>query len=1270
MSSDLVRVRRPDESAAEPGAARRRGLSWEAVAYLVLGLLVGTAVIGADQGWFTPDTKPEVYLAPVRTLLRTLSTWDPDPHLGQPNFQTGLLPVSLAISAIDALGLPAWLVPRVWRTLLLLVAGWGAVRLFHLLAAERSSAAGRVTAAAVYVANPYVVVAGATTPVLVPYALLPWLLLALARAVRAPSSWRWPAAFALVFFLMTGMNAGVVALFMCLAVPCYLLYLRLTERTPWPRLLGPTLRCAGLAVLVSLYWLVPAAMAGETGEAVAAFTERPENVASTSSFPETLRLLGFWVMYFQQDGRPAMPGAAAYLTSPLPMLASFLLPVLAAAAALLARARARALAVLLLAVAVPVMVGLFPPAAPSPFGRLLSAAFQRVPGAIAFRTTNKAGALVALAYALLLGLGAAELLRRGARGERPWRGAAAVAVAVILAVSVLPAWTGGLYPIRYQVPGYWHELAADVNAGQDDTRVLLAPGASNTAYRWGMEGPDDVNLSLLSRPSVVRTTVPNGSFEQTNFLAAMDLPLSTGDPDPEVVAAMARYLGVAEVVVRNDQRWETFGGPRPSVVAKRLGGEPSLDLVAAYGRPGEHTVAPVSDLYPPEHALQDAAVPPLQRYAVAGPRRIVRAEPAAGAMLVDGDSFAIPSLAGLGLAPGEPAFRLLGSVTPAELAASVADGARVVVTDSNRRRAWGSFRTGQNYSPTLRADQPLGPSTLTLFGDPDTQTVTRLEGAASVTATGSGSLLTATPFGKPEHAFDGDRRTAWTTGDFGGAVGQSVTLRLDEPAEVGAITLRPVLSEPGVQVAGVRVRVDAGTVEVPVPAEPEVRVDVPDATTSQVTVEVTQVRGVGLNPVGFWEIGVPGVEVRQVARLPRTLRRLAGALSPADRARLDAAPIDVVLTRAAGEAGNRFHDEERVLDRELWLPAARDLVVTGRAAAGPGLPDPVVDRLAGAPGTVVASSSSRFFDEVGARASQALDGDPDSAWVPDGRGPGEWIELRLPGERLDHVDVLQSVPKGLVGVDAIVAAEVSVNGGEPFLVNLRQGQTRVDFPAAKVRRLRLTIDKVAGLGGQVRISELRAGRARIPAAPLSRRLSGCVELATVDGDPLRVRLDGTVGDLAAGGSLPVRGCGGPLRLGAGDHRVRSSPGWLVDLLGLSSPAPGARAAPPPAPATVAVTERSAAGLTVRTGAASGPYYLVAGQGYDRRWRATMDGRELGPPLLLDGYSIGWRITDPRPHRFEVAFGPQRAARWAFLASAAGLVLVAGLLIGWRPRRRA
>jgi len=1264
MSRELVRVH-PTEPAEAAPPPRRPTLSWEAVAYLTLGLLAATAVILTDQGWFTPDTKPEVYLAPLRTLARTLSSWDPDPHLGRPNFQTGLLPVSAVVSAIDALGLPAWLVLRVWRALLLLVAGWGAVRLFHLLAGERSTPAGRVAAAGAYVANPYVIVAGATTPVLVPYALLPWLLLAFARSVREPSSWRWPAAFALAFFLMTGMNAGVVAVFMCLAVPCYLLYVRLAERTPWRRLARPTLRCLSLALLVSLYWLVPAVMAGETGEAVAAFTEAPGNVATTSSYSETLRLLGYWVMYFQQDGRSAIPGAVGYLSNAPLLVASFLVPVLAAACALLARARARAFAVILLAVAVPIMVGLFPPTAPSPFGRLLRAAFDAVPGAIAFRTTNKAGALAALAYALLFGFGAAELFPRTIP-TIAWRAALAGAVAVVLAVAVMPAWTGGLYPLRYDVPGYWRRLARDVNAGPADSRVLLAPGTSNVPYRWGMEGPDDLNLSLFSRPSVVRTTVPNGSIEQTNFLAAMDIPVSTGSADPAAVAAMARYLGVGEVVVRNDLRWETFGGSRPSVVAGSLAGAPSLRPAGSYGKPGEHTVAGVSDFYPPEQALQDAALPPLQRYAVAGPRPVTRTEPVRGAMLVDGDSFAIPSLVRLGLAPGGPAFRLLGSVTPAELAASLAGGARVVVTDTNRRRAWGSFRTGQNYSPTLRADQPLPRSTLTLFGDPDAQTVTRLEGARSVSATASGSLLTNTPFGKPELAFDGDRRTAWITGDFGGAVGQSITMTLDEPVDVGEVVLRPLLPEPGVQIAAVRVRVDAGAVEVPVPAEPEVRVAVPHATTSRVTVEITQVRGAGLNPVGFWEIGVPGAQVRQVVRLPQTLRRLAGRLAPADRARLDAAPIDVVLARAAGPAGDRFHDEERILDRELWLPAERDFTVTGLAAAGPNLPDLVVDRLAGGPRGVRASSSSRFFDAIGARASRALDGDPASAWVPDGRGPGEWIELELPGDRLDHVEVVQTVPNGPSGADVITGAEVSINGAEPFLVGLEPGATRIGFPARKVERLRLTIAKVAGLGGQVRISELKAGDARIPSPPPSQRLRGCVQIATVDGEPLEVRLDGTVRQFMAGEALPLGDCGEPLRLSGGDHQIVSSTGWLVDLLGLSSPAPPTRLSPVPPPADLRVIGSSRSGMTIRTGPAAGPYYLVVGQGYDRRWRAAMEGRWLGPPLLLDGYSVGWRITDQRPHRFEVAFGPQRAASLSLAVSGAGLALVAVLLVG--PRR--
>ena len=76
---------------------------------------------------------------------------------------------------------------------------------------------------------------------------------------------------------------------------------------------------------------------------------------------------------------------------------------------------------------------------------------------------------------------------------------------------------------------------------------------------------------------------------------------------------------------------------------------------------------------------------------------------------------------------------------------------------------------------------------------------------------------------------------------------------------------------------------------------------------------------------------------------------------------------------------------------------------------------------------------------------------------------------------------------------------------------------------------------------------------------------------------------------------------------------------------------------------------------------------MLGQGFDPRWSATMDGRPLGPPVLLDGYSVGWRVDAPGPHRFTITYGPQRAAVAAGLASLAALVLVLVLLVG-RPGR--
>jgi arabinofuranan 3-O-arabinosyltransferase len=1272
VSRELARVEAPPAPPARP--PRRPADYAEPAAYALLGLVVLAVLLFNDWGWITPDTRPEVYLAPGRTLLGALSAWRPDPYLGQPNFDTGTAPVALAVLLLRFIGVSAWLAVRLWRALLLGVAAWGAVRLFHQVTGDaaaggRSNPAGRVTVALLYVANPYVVVAGATNPILLPYALAPWLLLALARAVREPRSWRWPAAFALAFLASGGTNAGVVSLFMLLGVPCYLLWSVLARQRRFGELWRPTLRCLMLAALVSLYWLVPAVLSASSGQAIAVNTEQPGDIGSVSSYSETLRLLGLWTLYGRAGDRLFLPGFAGYLTNPLVVLASFALPVAAVLGAMLSRATARALGAIMLAVAVPLMVGLYPTSEPSPFGRLLQLAFDRVPGAIAFRTTNKAGALAALAVSLLVGLGVAELARRqGGRRPLAGRGASLLAALIalgVVAMAVLPAWTGGLAVERFKLPSYWRRAAADLNAQGTSRRVLLLPGQVQADYTWGLQGPDDLPASLLDRPSALRTTVPNGSPEQSNFLAAVDVPVSAGAPDLGGVSAMARYLGASQVLLRNDVVWRESGGAEPTALSASLARDPGLRQDASYGRPGQNVDLPDGSPSRP---------PPLQRFAVAGAPPVVRAEPAGGTLLVDGDNFALPGLERLGLLHGQPAFRLLGDTSADDLALALDDGARIVLTDTNRRRAWRVPRAGQSYSPTLRAEDPIDPGTptLSLFGDPLRQSTAVLTGARSITATSSGSVFGPVPYGKPAFAFDGDPTTAWTTGDFGAAVGQSITLELQHPVIISSLSLRPVLGGP-VQIAGVRVLLDGRTVDADVPAQPSVEVAFPPTTTSRVTVQITRTRGgPGLNPVGFWEIGVPGVQASEGVRLAGGLRELVGALDDRARQRLAATPLDVVLARADGDPARPEDDEERALDRSFWLPDARTLEPSGMVRFGPGLPDSTIDRLAGASGKVVADSSSRAFDGLGVRASQALDGDPDTAWVPAGRGVGEWIELRFPSRTLDHVTVTQIVPRGLVGVDTVIQARLSLDGGPPRTVSLRSGASQLRFPRQRVSKLRLELTKVVGPGSQVRISGIDAGGARIAPAPGSTRLRPCQPLASVDGKPLELTIAGTLDQLTRGDTLPLRACpSSPLRLGVGDHRLQTAPGWLVDLLDLrSSPGDAAAAEVPPAPRAT-VLSSSPTRVTLSTEAAQGPYYLVLGQGYDPRWRGTIDGQPLGPPQVIDGYSVGWRIADRQPHRIAVDFTPQRWATASLAASLVALaVVLALLLVPWWRRAAA
>ena len=150
-----------------------------------------------------------------------------------------------------------------------------------------------------FLLNPYVVVFTArTTVTLLGYAALPWLLVCVPRGLRAPRSWWWPAAFALIVTASGGgVNAAVTA--WVLAGPVLLAaFARVDGDVVW-RDVGALLgwRTVLLSGLASAWWVVPLLVQSRYGVDFLRFTEQPGTIWSTTSLPESLRLMGYWISY-------------------------------------------------------------------------------------------------------------------------------------------------------------------------------------------------------------------------------------------------------------------------------------------------------------------------------------------------------------------------------------------------------------------------------------------------------------------------------------------------------------------------------------------------------------------------------------------------------------------------------------------------------------------------------------------------------------------------------------------------------------------------------------------------------------------------------------------------------------------------------------------------------------------------------------------------------------------------------------------------------------
>ncbi|MFC6707286.1 alpha-(1-_3)-arabinofuranosyltransferase domain-containing protein [Flexivirga alba] len=1237
----------------------------------VLGLTLLLALIVALNGFghFYTDIKPEVYLAPGRMIRQYLSAWTDTPYLGSPNFNVGLVPVLLVTGALRGIGLsPEWTF-KVLHFALWLATAWGTARLTRRLVPKAGQWAG-LAAGVLILANPYTIQAGSTLAIALPMALLPWSLLAFIRALWtpgcrwfSPQGWAWPATFGLLFFAMSGMNVAIVPIFQLLALLPILWVARWVWRLRWPVVLGALGKCSGFVIGVSIYWLVPGFGAVATGNQIVDESESLTGIAKVASYPEVLRGMGLWSLYGQDNHGAWVPQDAVFLTSPTVMVLTMLWPALALVAMRWLHGAARVMVGGTVAISAVLMVGMFPAAGhpSSPFG-IVFHWFVDLPGMAAFRTTNKVGALLALAFAIALGVAAAKVLPKlmSRDGLAPL---AAVSVLLLLVSWTLPALTNRLYTSPMDIPSYWKQAASAIDRGNADSAVLFLPGQTRPAYRWTVDRPDDVANSLFSRQVILPETSPNASAPGGNFLASLDSTMENGVVPSGTVSTYARYLGADTVLMRHDINWEDAGGVRPGLVSSIAADDKGLHGVANYGLPGEFVGGPDS-------SADESQLPPLQEYSVTGAGNSVRVEPTGNSLVVAGDGWSVPAMVDAGLLHANPNFRYAQDLSAKQLAGSLGSDHTLVLTDTNARRDAIPNRLSNNQGPLLAADQPLG-VTRTLGDNPQDQTVLERSGA-QVTATAEGGAFFDLPYAVPENAVDGDPSTAWLFGDFNRADGARLTITEPDAVKLGTIRIAqaPVGS---VKLDKLTIRAGGKTVTRKMPNTGYADFPMGDVSAKKVTVTVDSTRGKGYNLVGISDIQLGGQLALRSARAPLTFDTLYQRLSAADRARFDATPMDVLLARQQGTA-DPDDDAETQLRRVISLPDERSFDATAAVRVA-GSFEAIYDRVAGLSPAVSATSSDFYFRVAANRASLAADGDPSTAWQPGGKLQGAWWQLTGSERDITSVSVTQGAGDGDASNPRDSYAKdvtITVDGKEVATAVLKEsGTTRIAIPpidgkAVRGKKVRMTIDSITGTGGGVppRFTSIDTG-AQVqkldhlgPITDAGSNDPRCTTVATVDGSPVRMRPanDQLQGTAAQGGEWAL--CGS-LDLSKGTHRIEPVSGFTLDNLHLTDTQRSSSATPAQPSARIADNSSTHKTLRVTT---NGPSAVVLGQSIADGWHATANGKDLGAPQTLDGYSSGWLLPKAGKYTVDITYSPQLRSTIALGVSLLVILLAVALAV--------
>jgi arabinofuranan 3-O-arabinosyltransferase len=1224
--------------------------------------------LAVHPGRQTFDTKLGVTVDPWRFLSELGQLWHDQGGFGgiQDQYAGYLWPMLPYYALARLVHLPVWLAERLWLSLVVSVAFWGALRLAERL--RVGTPASRLLGALAYALWPvFTIVVGSTSAAALPGAFLPWVLLPLTNERYSARV----AAFrsALVVPFMGGVNAAST-LASLLPVGLFLL-----SRPRGPRrrkLIGWWV--LGV-VLATAWWVVPLLVLGVYGENFLPYVESARTTTDTMSATESLRGAGNWVAYLHL-GEAWLPAGWTVASS----VAVIVCSALAAGLGLAGLARRdmperRWLVLTVLVVALLTLAG-YGGAFGAPFHGTVQGWLDG--GLSPFRNIYKFQTGSALA--LVLGLAHLVGVAAETRGARPVAGRRFVPL--IAAVLVLPglAWpylNGSiLQPGSFQqLPTYWRTTADWLKTYSPDSRALVVPATAHGLYTWG--SPIDEPLDVLASSRwAERDFVPFGTAGNRRAMDAVEQALMTGSEVPGLADYLSR-AGLYYVVVRNDLDPDQIGYV-PTTTVERTLEQSGYQRVTGFGplmtggRIANHTPLQVEGLYSRRRAVE--IYEPVSRD-VPRPGQ-ARLMPVADTAVVSGGPEALLPLA------ADPAVRGRAAVLTGDNTPGLGTSPVQVVGDGMRRADTRFGLVDANTSYTYTRDERNSPDAVQDPGEQphqilptkglDHQTVAELRGARSVTASSSGSWLFHLPQYDPVNAFDGNPDTAWAEGSPGSADGQWLRIAFTGSVDMPSSFKVTPLPQDGGRSAATRIRVETAKGSVTDYLQPNGMTQNikarPGATGwLKITILDSVERRTGLTGTGFSEIRIPGVQVTRLLRLPT------------DAARSDADAEIVSLHRSADPTGLAPTGTEAGLHRLFSASTAGTYEVRASAVpiAGDAL-DALLYRVApDQPSRITATADSTAALGSDLSARNLTDGDLTTAWIA---GDRPTIHLRWPGKQ--PVSSIVLAPAGGLS-SRPTKVEISSPDGATVAGVDENGWVR--FDPITTDRLDITVTETAQvtLHNPVADDDLRLPvglteayipaleRYRTPQPSPARKFSlpcGQGPTLAIDGKLYGTSVKGTVRDLVERRPVDLTLCpqgaaGSFVDLGAGTHRVEAGDAGPLAVTDVTLTR-GTVSAPGAFGRALRIVDwlGDRREVTVGPGAAS---YLTTYENYNKGWEATLGGKRL-TPVRLDGWQQGWRIPAGAGGTVKLSYAPATTYETGLIGGGAAVAVLAFFVV-WRRR---